>query len=281
MAQPTVSTPVAVEWAGAFSAMRQYLNNLWDTVPDYHYTSRAGAYENKPLPKPGEIRVADGIIGRGEYQKVWCDGECWFQWCLNRTGAAINQFDLVSRPVPLTGQTATGGTVNTITDAGLTEHALVHTLVRITQDAGMANAAPENESAYVAKNNTGTIYVQPDFTVAPANADVYAIYYPYNIESSAAGDEASEVKGAVVSPDGIANAYWGWVLYKGMVWVKVGAALAQDRAIIAHTAQVAPSSGSAVNLWIGYAPMAVSTAEASAMVELQCGPAAMNKCVSG
>lgn len=271
MAAPSVTTLVPIEWAGDFTEKQQFLTNLWDTRADANYTTRTGALENVPLPKPGAVRVEDAVIGRGPYEQVWCDGACWFQWCLNRTGATLNQFDLVSRPVLTTGQIATGGTVNTITDAGLTEDELVHTIVTITADVGGANAAPENESAYVVRNTTTVINVQPDFTVAPANLDQYCIYYPYNIEAAAAGDVASEVRGVVMRYGGIADNYWGWVGFMGRIWAQVNGALTQHVGLIAGVGMIGPAVGGATNLVIGRAPVPISTAEAQAMVELKCG----------
>lgn len=280
MAAPIVSNPVPAEWQGQASQMSQFQNNLQDTLADTYYTTRTGATGNEPTPKPGAVRVEEAIIGRGPFEDVWCDGECWFQWLLNRSGAPLAQYALVSRPPLATGLAATGGTVYSLTDAGLAVDELTHTLITITADAGQQNAAPENESAYVVRNTATLLHFQPDMSTAIANTDQYSVYYPYNIEAAAAGDEASEVQGVVLSADGISDNYWGWVLFKGRVWVKTQAALVADRAIIAHTAQVAPSNTSVVNMWIGFSPVALSTAEARGMVELQCGPAVKNMCVS-
>lgn len=271
MAAPSVTTQVPIEWAGEFSQKRQFLTNLWDTRADANYTTRTGALQNVPLPKPGAVRVEDAVIGRGPYERVWCDGACWFQWCLNRSGATLDQFDLVSRPVLTTGQIATGGTVNTITDTGLVADELVHSLVTITLAVAGGNVPPENESAYVVRNTTTVINVQPDFTTAPSNLDQYCLYYPYNIEPAAAGDVASEVRGVIMAADGIPDNYWGWVGFMGRIWAQVGSALTQHVAIIAGVGIVEPGAAGAANLIVGRAPVPISTAEAQAMVELKCG----------
>lgn len=278
MAAPSVTSLMKMKWPGADSQMIQFKTNLWDTVADTNYTSRTGSVENIPLPKPGVIRRGNDIIGAGEYERVWCDGPCWFQWVLNRSGATLEQYSLVSRPAPTTGLSATGGTVNTIVDAGLVADELTHGVVTITAAGG---AAPLDESAYIIENTDTTVYVQPDFTTAVANTDTYAVYFPFNIEDAAAGDEASEVRGVVLRADGVEDNYWGWVLFKGRVWVATSAALVQDQAIIAGTANVSPSSTSALNLHVGWAPLTVSAAAPNAMVELSCGAAAEGKCVSG
>ena len=280
MAKQTVTNPVKSEWPGFFSSIRQWETNLWDTIADSFYTSRTGAVGNKALPKPGDIRVENSIIGTGPYERVWCDGQVWFQWCLNRSGGTLNQFDLVSRPARTAGLVATGGSVYTITDAGLTADELTHALITISADAGGGVAAPENESAYVSKNTATLLYLQPDLSAAVANLDQYDVYFPYNIEASAAGDEASEVQGVVVSPDNIEDNYWGWVGFQGRIWAETEGALTVDEAIIAATGEVAVSSTSAFNLLIGWAPTPITAAQAKAMVELQCGPAAPRVCVS-
>lgn len=280
MAKPSVTTKMKVEWPGFDSQIRQWETNLWDVIADSYYTTRTGSVGNKALPKPGDIRIENSVIGTGPYEQVWCDGRVEFQWCLNRSGGTLNQFDLVSRPANTTGLVATGGSVFTITDTGLIADELTHALMTLTADAGGGTAAPENESAYIAKNTAILLELQPDLSAAIANLDQYDVYFPYNIEASAAGDEASEVQGIVVSPDNIEDNYWGWVAYKGRIWAETEGALTVDKAIIAATGEVAVSSTSPFNLIIGWAPTPVTAAQAKAMVELQCGPAAQNRCVS-
>lgn len=280
MARPSLTTPIPVEWPGEESTMRQHLVNLWDTIADSLYTSRTGAVENKPLPKPGEHRVENSVIGTGPYERVWCDGRVLFQWCLNRSGGALGQYSLTSRPARTSGLAATGGSVFTITDAGLVANELTHALITVSADAGGGTAAPENESAYVCYNTATLVHLQPDLSTAIVNLDQYDVYFPYNIEAAAAGDEASEVQGVVVSPDGIADDYWGWVAYKGRVWAATIGALTVDKALIAAASTVDVSNTSAVNLWIGWIPTPVTAAQAKAMVELECGPATQNMCVS-
>jgi hypothetical protein len=262
-----------MEMAGMDSQGRLRPIDLWDTIPDARYTTRTGATHEQALPKPGDIRKENAIPGTGPYRRAWAEGQCEFRWCLNRSGGTLAQFSLVSRPAAVTAQTATGGTVNTITDTGLTADELVHALVVITDDNGGANAAPEDEWAYIVANTTTTIHFQPDMTVAPANADVYAIYFPYNIEAAAVGDDTSEVQGVVISPDGIADNYWGWVGYKGRFGAGVEAALVQDQAIIAGTGLIDVSGTSTFDLIIGWAPFATQGAAPQALVELNCGPA--------
>jgi len=280
LARPTVTTKLKVEWPGFDSMIRQWETNLWDTIADSYYTSRTGAVGNKALPKPGDIRIENSVIGTGSYERVWCDGRVEFQWCLNRSGATLNQFDLVKRPARTAGLAATGGSVYTITDAGLTADELTHALLTITADVAGGSPAPENESAYIAMNTAVLLHFQPDLSAAVANLDQYDVYFPYSIVPATAGDEASEVQGIVVSPDNIGDNEWGWVAYKGRVWAETVGALTVDRAIIAGAGKVAVSSTSVVNLWIGWAPTPVTAAQAKAMVELQCGPAAQNMCVS-
>lgn len=280
MAAPSLTTQLKVEWPGADSLARQWQTNLWDTIADTFYTQRIGAASNKALPKPGDIRVENSVIGTGPYERVWCDGRVYFQWCLNRSGGTLNQFDLVSRPPNTAGLVATGGSVYTITDAGLVADELTHALITVTADAGGGTAAPENESAYVPKNTATLLHLQPDLSAAIVNLDQYDVYFPYNIEASAAGDEASEVQGIVVSPSNIEDNYWGWVAFQGRIWGETEGALTVDKAIIAATGEVAVSNSSPFNLLIGWAPTPITAAQAKAMLELQCGPAAQRVCVS-
>lgn len=280
MAKPNVSNPVKSEWSGFFSSIRQWETNLQDTIADSKYTTRTGATGNIALPKPGDVRVENAIIGAGPYEEVWCDGECWFQWCLNRSGATLEQFSLTSKPANTAALAATGGTVYSLTDTGLAADELTHAIMMITADAGGGTAAPENEAAYVARNTETDLYFQPDLSAAIVTTDQYDIYFPYNIEDAAAGDEVSEVQGTIISADGIADNYWGWVGFKGRIWTAATGGLTTLKAIIAGTAGVAISSTSAFNLLIGWSPFTVTAAQAKCMIELQCGPAVQNLCVS-
>lgn len=279
MAAPAITSGYKMEWAGEASQSRQRINNLWDTLADTYYTTRQGSVENKPTPKPGEIRVENSIIGSGPYEKVWCEGEVSFRWCLNRSGGTLAQYSLASRPAN-TQLAITGGGLYYFTDAGLTADELVHGIMSVYDDVGGVNAAPQGECAYITYNSTTRVEFQPDLTVALANTDTVDVAFPYNLEAAAAGDECSEVQGVVVSPDGIADNYWGWVAFKGHVWAAANGALAVDKAIIARTADVAVSSTSAVNLWIGNAMLATQASAANVMINILCGPAAPNMCVS-
>ena len=279
MARPTNTTKYKVEWAGEASTMRQHMNTLWDTLSDDFYTTRQGSIEDKPTPKPGEIRVENSIIGTGPYERVWCEGEVECRWCLNRSGGTLAQYSLASRPTK-TQLTITDGGLYYFVDTGLTADELVHGVMNVYDDAGGANAAPEGEGAYIVYNSITRVEFQPDVTVALAVGDVVDVVFPYGLEASAAGDECSEVQGVVVSPDGIADNYWGWVAFKGRIWVAANGALAVDKAIIARTADVAVSSTSAFNLLIGNAILATQASASNTIVDLLCGPAAPNMCVS-
>lgn len=279
MAAPTITSKLKMQIAGEQSTMRQHLTRLEDTIADSYYTTRTGASENKALTKPGEVRIENSIIGTGPYENVWCEGEVQFRWCLNRSGGTLAQYSLASRPAN-TQLIITGGGLYYFTDAGLTADELVHGLMTVYDDVGGANAAPQGEAAYIISNTTTRVEFQPDISAALANLDTVDVAFPYNLEASAAGDECSEVQGVVVSPDGIADNYWGWVAFKGRVWAAVNGALTVDKAIIARTGDIAISSTSAVNLWIGNAILATQASQAKAVVDLLCGPAAPNMCVS-
>lgn len=279
MARPTITSKEKMQWAGEASTMRQHMNNLWDTVADTQYTTRTGSVENKPTPKPGEIRVENSIIGTGPYERVWCEGEVEFRWCLNRSGGALAQYSLTSRPVN-TQLTVTGGGLYYFTDTGLTADELVYGVMNVYDDAGGVSAAPEGESAFIIANTTTRVEFQPDISAVLAVGDVVDVAFPYSLEAAAAGDENSEVQGVVVSPDGIADNYWGWVAYKGRIWAAVNGALTVDKAIIARTGDIAISSTSAFNLLIGNAILATQASAANVVVDLLCGPAAPNMCVS-
>jgi len=252
LAKPTVNTPYPIDHHAAPFMMNQYQNRLEDTVPDSAYTTRNGSTKHYVTPKPGSLRFHDATVGRGPYKNVVCHDACYFKWVLNRSGAKLEQFSFVARPASLAGQTATGGSVTTITDTGLTADELTHTLASILDDAGGTNADPEGDWGIVVENTTTRIDLQPDFSAAPVNTDTYDICKLYEIEDAADGDEGVMCQGTIVSPDGIEDDYWGWI----GIWGIIGTALANEvtewDAVVADAASVGNSGSDPTNLHVGY-----------------------------
>lgn len=152
---------------------------------------------------------------KGLYKDLFNYGDSYFRWVCNRSGGTLAQGALVSfygMQVP----NIDSGSVSSITEAGVWEAGeQVGNLVYILDDAGAAGAAPEGESRYIVKNTANIIYVQPDFTVAPAVGDAIRIISNCNVIAAAIGDDRNMVAGAVVNPDGIPDNYWGWAFFNG------------------------------------------------------------------
>jgi hypothetical protein len=159
--------------------------------------------------------------------------------------------------------------VSSITDtAQFTAFEERHAITHVIDDAGGANAPPEGQWGYIVYNDANVIYVQPDFTVAPAVGDTYDIWYPYNLEAAADGDLAMTVQGIVVSPDGIADNYWGWVLQRGIVSAAIANALTAGEGIVADAGSVGASGGDTGDLIIGFSPYNYQAAVAQGLVYL-------------
>ena len=266
MATPTVSTLYAQHQSALPFQMRQFLgapgsSGLGDTINDDYYRQRTGNIAELGLPKPYELRYHDESIGQGDYVNVFCDGPCWFRWCLNRSGGTLAQFALVSRPAQTTGLVVVTGTVSSATLAAAT---LVATeeedcYVHVYDDAGGANAAPEGEVARIVRNLeiagvSSDLHWQPDFTVAVAVGDVLDIFRPHFLENAADGDTAESVQGVVLADGGIEDDCWGWICCRGNVFTaKIAGAVAIGDAVVADAAAVGPSGADADELFVGKA----------------------------
>lgn len=269
MAAPTVNVTRPYNDFSLPFAKRQWGTNLWDTRSDDYYTTVRlyGHNTQRECPKPGELRYHDAICGRGPYSNIYAQGPCWFRWVLNRSGGALAQFSLASQPANSGTLTVVSGTVSSITDtAQFTALEERHAIAHIIDDVGGLNAAPEGQWGYIVYNDANVIYFQPDMTVAPAVGDTYDIWYPYNLEASADGDLAQIVQGVVVSADGIADNYWGWVLVRGFVSAASANALTAGQGIVADAGAVGASGGDTGDLIIGYSPYNYQAACAQAGV---------------
>lgn len=84
--------------------------------------------------------------------------------------------------------TATGGAVGSLIDTNLLslfdDDFFVGCGIVITYDVGGAAAAPEGEKRIIKDSvkSSGTVLVFPDFTIAPANGDLYDIYRGLSVD---------------------------------------------------------------------------------------------------
>ena len=98
---------------------------LEETITDELYHERMGSQGegNFELPKPGDLRYENGIMGRGQYRNVACHGPCWFRWGVNRSGATISKAYIARKFANQAVTADADGTVNTFNDTGqFTEH---------------------------------------------------------------------------------------------------------------------------------------------------------------
>jgi len=187
---------------------------------------------------PGSRRWENAKIGEGVYRNIYCDGKARFVWACNRSGGTLTQG--VGATFKSWTGTVVSGTTSTVysTVAAFVEDENEHDVLRITDDAGGAGAAPEGEWGKVlrAKLNTDedhiTFTVQTAatdqlLTAAPAVGDTFAIRSRCNVIPMTADVEVQDFAGVVVRRDGIADNYWGWFcLEADMVGAMIKAATA-------------------------------------------------------
>jgi len=273
VAKPTVNVVIPMSSYDMPFQPKAWAIGLKETVPDSAYTTRIGSDKTFVTPKPGCIRWEGDYVGKGAYSDVYALGQCAFMWVLNRSGATLEQFSFVSKPANLTGNLVVSGTVSTITGTlsgggTFTADELTHTLLCISDDAGGSHADPEGDWCYVVENTTTVLYCQPDFLAAPAVGDTFDIWYPHNLEDSADGDEATICQGVVMSPDGIADNYWGWVGVYGLMGVALVGAVTAGDAVVAAAASVGASGSDPVDLMVGYAPHTYQAAHTHALINI-------------
>lgn len=224
---------MAYEWADEPFQRKSWQVRLEDTIPDTLYTLRDGSDDGgavKALPKPGAIRIEDGIRGAGQYKNVRCTGKCEFMWGCNRRGSAltVGLVAAVLANLAVTqdeGSTGVTDTVGTFTDeAAFVEGEEVGNLLYILDDAGAAGAAPEGEWAVVIKNDADTLFLQPDLTTAPAVGDTGVLMRNNGAVTIGAIGNTKYFTAGVTMAASVADNEWGWFLRKGLVEAAIVAA---------------------------------------------------------
>ena len=221
----------------------------------------------------GRIWVVTAIMHdkKGIYEDLAIYGDCWFRWVCNRTGSDKVQGDLVKFYTKSTGDIDSGA-VNRINKAGeWTADHEVGNMVYILDNNDSAGAAPEGESRYIVKNTAGILYVQYDFTVAPAADDDVEIRSNCMVVPAAIGDDKSEVAGVVISPDGIPNDYWGWIGVHGIfpALVKADTAITAGQRLIADTSRLNAGAGPSAFEDLGFAIVGCSADIVSDMIPVK------------
>ena len=193
--------------------------NLKETLEDALFRSLQTQSITYQGMKPGREWYINAVMHDkvGLYEDIHAYGPCRFRWVCNRSGSPMPLGTLATF-YSLTVTNLDSGAIGSVTKAATFEAAeQTHNLVVVADDAGGAGAAPEGEARYIIRNTAATLYVQPDFTVAPAINDDLEIISDCMVVDAQAGDDRSEVAGVVVSPDGIPDNYWGWLAFTGRV----------------------------------------------------------------
>ena len=230
---------------------------LNETLEDALYSSLQSESHSWKGMYPGREYYVNSIMHgkRGIFApSLLLYGGCWFAWVCNRNGGTLAQGAL-TKWVQTTVSNIDSGAVGSITKAAtFTANENVGDLLICVDDNGAAGAAPEGEGRYITKNTAAILYVQPDFSAAPAVNDDFVIRSNRNIIASAAGDTRAEIAGVVVAEDGIPDNYYGWVATQGRIGalVKTGTAIATDKSLIAEVGRLDISSSSDNGLSLGY-----------------------------
>jgi len=234
----------------------QPILNLKDTLEDATFRSLHTQPASYKGMMPGRVWEVQAIFHdtKGVFAGVKAYGPCLFKWACNRSGGTLAQGAL-AKWYSTTVTDIDSGAVGSITKAAeWTAGEQQHNLLFCSDDAGAAGAAPEGEMVYIVKNTANILYVQPEFTVAPAANDDFIIRSRTQIIASAIGDSRAECAGVVLAEDGIPDNYWGWICAKGIVWAlqKAGTAIAADTTLIADTGRMTVSSTSDNGLSVAY-----------------------------
>lgn len=190
----------------------------------------------------------------GIYKDVLIYGPAYVAFVWNRSGGTLSQGAL-TKWYTKTSSNITSGTVSSITKASeFNADEEVGNMVYIVDDAGGAGAAPEGEFRFITKNTADVLYVQPDFSAAPAANDDILIRSRCNVVASTAGDTRAETAGVVLAPDGIADNYGGWIVRWGIVGalVKASTTITADKSLIADAGRLTISSTSDNGLSLAY-----------------------------
>lgn len=220
------------------------------------------------LEKPGVVREDNHpVFGERKFKYV-------------QFHAAASLGDLCTFLDPVTITNITSGTTTSIVTSGLTADLYNGGLLRCTDDAGAAGAAPEGEIGVISDNTTTTITIDSNygaFSASPAVNDDFQIILPWAVQDAAAGDVAANVAGVAMANQ--TQYYWGWVQFEGLNphvnVIVAGTAVTAKKSVIAGTNVVKDGSTSAAELRVGFAVHGVSsdTVARYALVNLCCGPA--------
>jgi hypothetical protein len=229
---------------------------LEETLADSFFRSLQTQSQSYQGMFPGREYYANAVMDdrRGIFKDILVYGPCYFAWVINRSGGTLAQGALASW-MQSTITNIDSGAVGSITKAATwTADEEVGGLLICTDDAGGAGAAPEGEGRVIVRNTANTLYVQPDFSAAPAANDDFVIRTNSKVDAAAAGDTRAEVAGVVIAPDGIPDNYWGWICTQGRVaaLVKAATAIATDKSLIADAGRLTISSTSDNGLSLGY-----------------------------
>lgn len=234
---------------------------IWNTTLD--------SSSSTPLENLGAIREDyHPVFGHRRFEYVRFD---------QSGGSDLNQ--IVSSRANVTITNISSGTTTTITTSGLTANDLVGGLLRCSDDAGGAGAAPEGESGVIVANTTTVITIdsQDAFSVSPAVNDDFIVILPHSVIDSASGDIAANVRGVTMAAQDQYD--YGWVQFSGLhpavAAIAAGTTITAGKSLIADTNVVTNGSTSAIELRVGFARSALTTDTVlrTLPVDLFCGRA--------
>lgn len=164
----------------------------------------------------------------------------------------------------------TSGTTKSFVTTGLTADRHVGMISYVLDTAAVAGAAPEGESSIVAANTATLVTLEPDYAYSAALAvnDDIELIATYQVEDSAAADEAWTVAGVVLGADGVSNLNYGWIHVEGTCPVKSASSAVEGDPLESGVAEVTPLTGGH-ELWIGTALAALSTDEVLKQIPAQ------------
>lgn len=156
----------------------------------------------------------------------------------------------------------TSGSTTSAVTTGLTANRHDGMICYMLDNAASAGAAPEGESSIVATNTATLITLEKDypFSAALAVNDDLELISTYQIEDSAAADEAWTVAGVVLGADGISNLNYGWIHVEGVCPAQSADSSIEGDPVEAGVAEVTPLTAGH-ELWIGTALVTLSTDE--------------------
>ncbi len=182
-----------------------------------------------------------------------------YMYARNTRGSALSQGNLTSRLGDVAVTNITSGTTTSAVKATTwTANKHVGEILYVQDNDDSAGAAPEGEASIIGSNSAGVCNVDPAFPYSvalAANDDLDTITPGWHLIAAAASDKAQEIKGVVVSKNGIADLNYGYICCYGLcpvVTLKASTAFTDRAAIIADTAAIAPDANGGWELVIGY-----------------------------